>query len=218
MKNKIIIFTNIKGGTGKTSLCAAAATFFVEQGIPVYVLDADIQQSLSRHRQRDLEAHPSEEEPWPVDFLDTADIDEVKDVISRAKRLPCCVMIDCPGNIQDDSLQIIYDAADVAVIPYELNADSVDATVMFAKMFKTNFTARMFFIPNKVSTVFEWRGEVRKAREDAMEALNRKLGTVTPDIPLTTDLNGYSTIEVYNRRKRFAIRNGLAPIFYRVRP
>ena len=40
------------------------------------------------------------------------------------------------------------------------------------------------------------RGTVRKAREDAMELLDNKLGVVTPDIKLTTHLNGYSTMEM----------------------
>ena len=56
MKNKIIIFTNIKGGVGKTTLCGLFATFCAERGIPVVVLDADLQQSLMRHRNREKES------------------------------------------------------------------------------------------------------------------------------------------------------------------
>lgn len=211
MKNQIIVFTTIKGGTGKTTLCASMATFLVEQGVPVIVLDADIQQSLSRHRKRDLEACPSMEIPWQVEFLNTTDPDEVKKTIQRAKQLPCCILIDCPGNIQDSALQAIYDAADTAVIPYELNADSVDATIMFAELFKKIYDSKIFFIPNKVSSVFEKRGEVRKAREDATEAL-KKLGTITADMRLTTILNGYSTLETYDYKRRAAVREAFAPI------
>lgn len=71
----------------------------------------------------------------------------------------------------------------------------------------------MFFIPNKVSAVFEKRGEVRKAREDAVEALSRKLGEITPDIPLTTHLNGYSTLELFNFEKRKALKYAFGPIY-----
>lgn len=213
MRNTIILFTSIKGGTGKTTLCASAATLFAEQGIPVFVLDADIQQSLYRHRKRDLAANPSEDIPWQVEFLNTRDVEKVRTTMQRAKQLPCCILVDCPGNIQDAALQVIYEAADIAVVPYELNSDSVDATVMFAQLFHRNYDAKMFFIPNKVSSVFEKRGEVRKAREDAVEALHRKLGTVTPDMRLTTLLNGYSTVETYNRKKRMFIKDALAPIY-----
>ena len=177
------------------------------------VLDADIQQSISRHRKRDLTSHPSALIPWQVLFLNTTDLEGVKAMINRVKKLPCTVLIDCPGNIQDPALRIIYEAADVAIIPYELNSDCVDATVMFAELFKKNFTAKMFFVPNKVSTIFEKRGEVRKAREDSIEALNRKFGVITPDIRLTTHLNGYSTLELFDSEKRKVLRDAFAPIF-----
>ena len=213
MKNQIILFTSVKGGVGKTQLCASAATFLVEQGIPVIVIDIDVQQSISRHRKRDLDAHPSADVPWNVEFLDTRDIDSARNMISNAKKLPCCILIDCPGNITDASLNVIYEAADLAIIPFELNADSVDATVLFAELFKTRFQAKMYFIPNKVSAVFELRGEPRKAREDAIQGLEKShLGMITPDIKLTTNMNGYSTIETYNREKRAAVRNAFAPI------
>lgn len=47
---RIILFTNIKGGVGKTSCCALFAQYLCENGYSVKVLDADIQASLSRHR------------------------------------------------------------------------------------------------------------------------------------------------------------------------
>jgi chromosome partitioning protein len=213
MQNKIILTTALKGGVGKSCLCANFATFFVEQGQPVIVLDADIQQSISRHRKRDLDSHPSAKIPWQVHFLNPTDLDGVREMMKRIKRLPCIVLIDCPGNIQDPALQIIYSAADVAIIPYELNSDSVDATKIFAEVFKKNFSAKIFFIPNKISAVFEKRGEVRKAREDAVEALSRKLGEITPDIPLTTHLNGYSTLELFNFEKRKALKYAFGPIY-----
>ena len=125
--------------------------------------------------------------------------------------MPCCFLIDCPGNISDPALSVIYRAADYAVIPFELNADSVDATVMFAEVFKANFTAKMYFVPNKVSPIYEKRGEVRKAREDAEAALD-KLGIVTPDIKLTTHLNGYSTLDLLDRDKRRHVLDAFHPI------
>lgn len=196
MKNKIVVFTNLKGGVGKTQLCATAATYFVYCEIPVIVIDADIQQSLSRHRKRDLEVPNTGDVPWDCIFLNTTDTTKVRAMMGRAKKLPYCILIDCPGNINDQALQIIYEAADIAVVPFELNVDSVHATHIFAKLFKKNFQAKMFFVPNKVSNLFWKRGTVRKAREDAMELLDNKLGIVTPDIKLTTHLNGYSTMEM----------------------
>ncbi len=212
MKRSIkVITTSIKGGVGKTQICATQALYMVEKGIPVKVIDADIQQSLSRHRQRDLEGHPDEWIPYSVDFLNTTDINMVKAVMDKISSLPCCFLIDCPGNISDPALSVIYRAADYAVIPFELNADSVDATVMFAEVFKANFSAKMYFVPNKVSPIYEKRGEVRKAREDAEAALG-KLGIVTPDIKMTTHLNGYSTLDLLDRDKRRHVLDAFHPI------
>ena len=53
MKNKIVIFSNIKGGVGKTTLCALFANHLIEHGFPSFVIDADLQASLFRHRQRE---------------------------------------------------------------------------------------------------------------------------------------------------------------------
>ena len=216
--NKIIVFSNIKGGTGKTQLCATAATFLLECGYPVYVIDADIQQSLSRHYQRDLEARPNADKLWPVYFLDTSDIDHVKYIIGQVKKFNCIVLIDCPGNINDPALQYIYEAADVAVVPMEYNSDVVDATVMFGEVLKENCfqskEKRIFFVPNKVSSVYERQVAVRKAREDAYELLisKRHLGWLTPEIRMTTLMNGYSTLDFLGYEKRKVVRDAFAPI------
>ena len=196
---KIIITTGIKGGTGKTQICATAATFLLECGNPVYVIDADIQQSLSRHHQRDQEARPNADKLWPVYFLDTSDIEHVKDIIGQVKKFNCM-------------------AADVAIVPFEYNSDVVDATVMFGEVLKENFfqskKKRIFFIPNKVSAVWEKQGAVRKAREDAYELLidKRHLGWLTPEIRMTTLMNGYSTLDFLGYEKRKVVRDAFAPI------
>ena len=53
--NKIILFArNIKGGVGKTTLCATFANYLRMDGKKVVVVDADLQQSLAFHRQDDL--------------------------------------------------------------------------------------------------------------------------------------------------------------------
>ncbi len=215
---KIIITTGIKGGTGKTQICATAATFLLECGYPVYVIDADIQQSLSRHYQRDLEARPNADKLWPVYFLDTSDIEHVKDIIGQVKKFNCIILIDCPGNINDPALQYIFEAADVAIVPFEYNSDVVDATVMFGEVLKENFfqskKKRIFFIPNKVSAVWEKQGAVRKAREDAYELLidKRHLGWLTPEIRMTTLMNGYSSLDFLGYEKRKVVRDAFAPI------
>lgn len=69
MKNKIVLFSNIKGGVGKTTLCALYASYLAEQGIPVFVVDADLQASLFRHRKREADVDPEAELPGQLNCL-----------------------------------------------------------------------------------------------------------------------------------------------------
>ena len=70
----------------------------------------------------------------------------------------------------------------------------------------------MLFVPNKVSTRFWKRGEVRKAREDAMEQLHKKMGLVGDDIKYSAHMNSYSTLERLTYEKRMIIKEALTPL------
>ena len=45
--SKIILFSNIKGGVGKTTLCAQFAEYLSMKEVTVVAVDADLQASLS---------------------------------------------------------------------------------------------------------------------------------------------------------------------------
>lgn len=145
MKNKIIIFSNIKGGVGKTTLCALFASYLAEKGCPVIAIDADLQASLYRHRQREKDVAPEAQIPWNVELLDTSDRGHLERVMGKLKSVPGIVLIDCPGNLNDRNLEYIYKSADVAIIPISFDADTVDATGIFVKALKTVSSADLVF-------------------------------------------------------------------------
>ena len=136
MKNKIVIFSNIKGGVGKTTLCALFASYLVERGYPVMAIDADLQASLYRHRKREKDVAPEAPIPWNVDLLDTANREQLERIMAKLKEVPGVVLIDCPGNLNDRNLEYIYKSADTAIIPISFDADTVDATGIFVKALK----------------------------------------------------------------------------------
>lgn len=45
-KSRIVLFNNIKGVVGKTTLCALFANYFIEKVIPVFAMDVDLQNSV----------------------------------------------------------------------------------------------------------------------------------------------------------------------------
>ena len=191
-KNKIIIFSNIKGGVGKTTLCSLFATYLAENGMPVAVLDAALHQSLYRHRVREEKADPEQKMPWQVTPLDTSDIKKVNKVMKELKKVPGNVLIDCPGNLNDKSLAAVYAAADVAVIPMSFDPDTVDATGIFLKALKSISNCSMVFVPNRIND-HEGKAEERKQRAQTVNILEL-VGTVVPRIKQGVAIKRYSTI------------------------
>ena len=168
MKNKIVIFSNIKGGVGKTTLCALFANHLIEHGFPSFVIDADLQASLFRHRQRE------------------------KQVMGKLKEVPGIVLIDCPGNLNDRNLAYIYQSADTAIIPISFDADTVDATGIFVKALKSVSSAGLIFIPNRINAAERKAEEIRQ-REQTIGYLGL-IGTVTPMVRQSVAIKRYSTL------------------------
>ena len=84
MKNCIIVSAGLKGGGGKSTVCANLAMHLIDQGIPVIFYDADIQQTLVR--QRELAEHPNEQPPYQlVPF--SAESMSLGSVVRRFRRL-----------------------------------------------------------------------------------------------------------------------------------
>ena len=165
MKNKIVIFSNIKGGVGKTTLCALFANHLIEHGFPSFVIDADLQASLFRHRQREKDAAPDAQIPWNVEMLDTSDHKRLVQVMGKLKEVPGIVLIDCPGNLNDRNLAYIYQSADTAIIPISFDADTVDAR----------------------------KAEEIRQREQTIGYLGL-VGTVTPMVRQSVAIKRYSTL------------------------
>ena len=84
MKNCIIVSVGLKGGGGKSTVCANLAMHLIDQGISVIFYDADIQQTLVR--QRELAEHPNEQPPYQlVPF--SAESMSLGSVVRRFRRL-----------------------------------------------------------------------------------------------------------------------------------
>jgi len=216
MKKRIILFTNIKGGVGKTTLCGLFATYLAQQGIPVAVMDADIQQSLYRHRQRDLSDNPTEELPWQVRSINTSDDEMVESLMEKLKSIPGWILIDCPGNVSDHALKYIYHAADVAIVPFSYDTDTVDATMLFCDLFKRVSPATMFFVPNNIVVCDERREQVKKDRDYAVKLLGN-IGYVTPRIKHGVAVKSYNTLNTLDYWQEKAVENAFKPLIEMVK-
>ena len=194
MQNKIILFSNIKGGVGKTTLCSLFASYLAENGIPVIAIDADLQASLFRHRQRETDADPDVQAPWNVELLNTSDGNNVASVLEK----------------NDRNLEIIYKAADGAVIPMSFDADTVDATGIFIKAFKTISKAQLVFIPNRINPA-EKRADELHQRASTIEFLGL-VGTVVPQVKQCVAVKRYTTLYSMDSKQRDAVENAFNKI------
>ena len=210
MENRIIIFSNIKGGVGKTTLCALFASYLAENGYPVIAIDADLQASLYRHRQREKDVAPDVQIPWGVELLDTANREHLERVMGKLKNVPGIVLIDCPGNLNDRNLEYIYKTADAAIVPVSFDADTVDATGIFIKALKTVSSANLVFLPNRINSS-ERKSEELRQRTQTTELLGL-VGTVVPIIRQSVSVKRYTPLYPLEKNQLAAVEPSFARI------
>ena len=190
--NKFILFSNIKGGVGKTTLSAHFTEYLAEHEYPVAAVDADLQASLSRHRERDVKEDPQRPLPWEVIKLNTFDGEKVKAVVKKLKQVDGIIVVDCPGNLNDNNLSILFEAADFIVVPMAFDVDTIDATNIFINVVKKRSKAKLLFLPNRIN-VSEGRAQDLAIRDKDIKDLN-KVGKVMPRIKQSVIIKRYTTI------------------------
>ena len=230
---KIVLFTNIKGGVGKTSCCALFAQYLCENDYPVKVLDADIQASLSRHRERELAANPDAVIPWEVSTVDTTDRQSLQSSIEEAMQFDGVVLFDMPGTLNAANLDLLYKAADLAVVPISYDFDTIDATGIFAvvpisydfdtidatgifiKVIKRVKDIQLVFLPNRINTT-ENRADEMKQREETVKILGR-IGRVTPRIKQSVVIKRYSTVSALDKYQKAAVEHAFNAIIEHIK-
>ena len=203
--SKIILFSNIKGGVGKTTLCAQFAEYLSMKGVTIVAVDADLQASLSRHREREVEADSEQTVPWGIARLNTLDSKIVKTAMNEYKEQDGIVLIDCPGNLNDNNLAIIYAVADFIVIPMTYDVDTIDATGIFITVIRQQSKAKLVFVPNRIN-ITEGKAREREMREETFSVLGR-LGTVTPRIKQSVVIKRYSTLYPLDKYQYAAVEH-----------
>ena len=190
--NKFILFSNIKGWVGKTTLCAHFTEYLAEQEFPVAAVDADLQASLSRHRERDVKEDPKRPIPWEVIKLNTFEKDKVESVVKKLKKVDGIIVVDCPGNLNDNNLSVLFEAADLIVVPMAFDVDTIDATGIFTNVVKKRSKAKLLFLPNRIN-VSEGKAKELEMRDKTIKDLNR-IGKVLPRIKQSVIIKRYTTI------------------------
>jgi chromosome partitioning protein len=167
--NHFILFSNIKGGVGKSTICTLFAHWIASKGEDVAVVDDDSQRTIARQRKRDKDNRPDDKLPWEV--YSVFDYDKAGDM---TKLLPVLksqdgwILVDCPGNLETERLVPVLQAADAIVIPTSYGANDLDATIeLFVPVLRQlNKSAKFIFLPNMISEDNQKEREEAKRQRD----------------------------------------------------
>ncbi|TWT41499.1 MinD/ParA/CobQ/CobA-like protein [Thalassoglobus neptunius] len=126
----VIVFTNTKGGVGKSTLASHMAIFLHDTGAKVALLDADEQRSSSSWVS---EAEPAIE-VWVATTPET-----IAEAVNELRPQFDYVIADAPGRIEDESrtLMLLADLAVFPVTPSILDLRSVAQAVDVLKYART---------------------------------------------------------------------------------
>lgn len=195
-KNKIIVFANQKGGTGKSTLCVMMAHWLTEHGKKVVVYDADSQQTLYDHRQDDIKANPEIKPSWEVKRINALNYNQTTRILDEAAEFDGYVLIDAPGALVFPGLAPILQIADAVAIPFGYDYNVLKSTLKFIQVLMSDEIGkekdRLFFIPNRVEEHIGTKEEKEQAERANAQLAN--LGRVTYRVKKGVAVQRYSTL------------------------
>lgn len=193
----MIVISNSKGGTGKSTLCMQFANYLTSIGKTVAVLDADEGQTIVDLRAAEVSQQPEAVLPWKV--WNAAD--NAQAFVDRAKNMEdTYVLVDCPGTLNRNLLPF-FKAADAIVIPFRYDDVVILRTMKFVKILKmASIEAKQLFLPNCIDV------RVKNPNEEAIKDMFRKSGgIILPRVKQGVAIQRVSTLRPIDDYQKKAI-------------
>ena len=193
---KIIVISNSKGGTGKSTLCMQFANYLASQDKKVCVLDCDEGQSVMELRQMELRQTQNADIPWEV-YNATSNS---RSFVERARAMgDVYILVDCPGSLNPNLLPF-FQNADAIVIPFRYDDVVVLRTMTFVKVLNAaQITAKKLFLPNYIDV------RVKNPNEESIREMFRKIGAILPRIKQGVAIQRVSTLRPIDTYQQKAI-------------
>lgn len=206
--NKIIVFANQKGGVGKSTICTLFANYLCWKKLNVCIIDTDLQQTIALMRKSDLDFYGCEA-PYSVQSFPVSDIDTMKKLMDNAAKYDGVVLIDAPGNLNQDGLIPLLSKADYVVCPFRYDKPTTSSTITFVKAFRQiekktpGMNTQLLFLPNNINR----RGNIeeKKVWKQNVDTFDM-VGTVLPMIPSRAALERFDTVEI-SAAQRDVVKN-----------
>ena len=149
MKNRIVVFANQKGGVGKSTLCLLLANYLNWKRKNVCIIDTDLQQTIAGIRNDDKEFY-GDTEPYAIQGFDISTPEVMQQLMNNSKQLDGYVLMDAPGNMNQDGLIPMFTHADYIICPFRYDKVSLSSTGDFVRALQMIRVADMF---NMIGTV-----------------------------------------------------------------
>ncbi len=179
METKLILFANLKGGVGKSTLTNwAAVNFYHNTDCSVLVLDGDMkQQSIVKCRNRNQAEYNGDTQWDDVPMYDLLPMEasnflkKYTDVIEGNYDV---VLFDVPGNVESSDILNAYMMADVIIVPSshgDMDIDSSNEIIHFIKTMvipkreELGLDTKVYWLLNKVSTQLKSVKEIIETAE-----------------------------------------------------
>lgn len=203
--NKIILFANQKGGVGKTTLCGLFSNFLVAKGVPILVVDADLQQTLMGIREGDLdelkrkypEADPQSFIHYYIKGVSLQDKETTHQTMATLRATDFTTIIDTPGSLSQDGFIEVLANADYIICPYLFDLNTIRSTRTFIHLVHSlkqqypAIKAQMLFVCNRKSSTIGTNAEIK-----AWDALDKYFATFGIVVPYR--IGDYKAVKDYN--------------------
>lgn len=123
----VIAFANQKGGVGKSTLCLSLANYWASQGLPVHIIDTDLQRSLVNIRKAELNKYPERVPLFDIEYLK---VDLFRAEIRNRRNTQQHLLIDLPGSCDSGVMEVIR-YSDFIIVPFQYEETVLETTSQF---------------------------------------------------------------------------------------
>ncbi len=203
MENKVIVFANQKGGVGKSTLSLLLGCYLNWKKENVCIIDTDLQQTIVGIRKDDLEFY-GDAAPYDIRGFDIGTPEVMQDLMESCRNIDGFVLMDAPGNMNQDGLIPMFTNADYIICPFRYDKATLASTGDFVRALQkirqvsSTMKAQILFIPNNINR--KGNLEEKKMWKQVADMFNM-IGTVLPPIPSRAALERINSFEITSSQR-----------------
>lgn len=208
-ESRIIVVSNQKGGTGKSTMCILLANFLNKEfHLPVgAIVDTDFQKSIIKKRDEDRKryAGTTVTDPFQVVSYSLSNSKQIPDFISQLRQTQMTYIIDTPGSLNDNGVFSFLALSDYIICPFDYSELSLSSTTQFLiywedlkeeTLKKTGWEikTRMILVP-----CLKPKGVGTTQEKELWNKIKEKfeqLYHVAPEIPNSSDIRRCDTMDI----------------------